>query len=332
MDKGINLSKSNTTDREKVKLNKQLLIYLFFLLVSLIFWYLNALSKDYTTEILYSVTYEDFPKGKILVTELPTHISLNIKGFGFSILRCKLAGYFNPVVISLNRYPIEVIKKNNETQYFFLTKYAKENIASQFTIEIQLLDLKPDTLFLNLTDVLEKKVPVKAQLNLQLVKQYMQGQELLNPDSIVISGPNSIIDTINFIETKEFKKKKVNDTIIQTLDLKPIKKITFQPDKIEVIVPVIKYTEITFNIPIEVENVPDSLFLRTFPGNVSLSCWVGLSDYDKMSPFLFRVVVDYNSIKNNQQNNKLKINLIKFPTNVNNISFYPKSVEYLIEK
>jgi len=323
---------STTTGREKVKINKQLLIYLFFLVVSLIFWYLNALSKDYTTDIYYAVNYEDFPKGKILINELPAKIGLKVKGFGFTILRCVLAGYVKPLSLSLNQYPIEVLTRNNNTQYFLLTKYARDYIATQITNELQLLDVKPDTLFLNLTDVLEKKVPVKLKLNLHFEKQYMQGHELLKPDSVLISGPNSIIDTMSYVETRELKKKKVNDTIIQSLEILKINKITCQPNKITAIIPVIKYTEITFSIPIEADNVPDSLYLRTFPSNISLSCWVGLSDYDKMSPFLFRAVVDYNTINNNQQHSKLKINLIKIPANVNNITFYPKSAEYLIEK
>ncbi len=332
MDNATKLLVSNKSDREKVKFNNKLLIYLFFLLVALIFWYLNALSKDYTTEILYSVKYHNFPKDKVLINDLPTQIGLRIKGFGFSILRCKLAGYYKPVNIYLNHYPIEILHKNNTIQYYLLTKNTKEYISTQFSYEIQLIEVKPDTLFLNLTDVLEKKVPVKPKLNLQFEKQYMQGMQLIKPDSILISGPNTIIDTINYIETKELKKKKANDTIIQTLDLIPINKVKFQPEKVTIIIPVIKYTEITFDLPIEAENVPDSLFLRTFPEYIRLSCWVGLSDYDKMSPFLFRVVVDYKSVNDTQQHNKLKINLIKVPANVSNITFYPKSVEYLIEK
>jgi len=184
----------------------------------------------------------------------------------------------------------------------------------------------------NLTDVLEKKVPVKVKLNLQFEKQYMQGLELIKPDSILISGPNTIIDTITYLESTELKRKKVKDTIIQALDLITINKVNFQPKKVSVIVPVIKYTEITFSIPVEAENVPDSLFLRTFPSSINLSCWVGLAEYDKMSPFLFRAVVDYKTINNNQHHSKLKINLTKIPANVNNITFYPKNVEYLIEK
>ena len=332
MDNEPKLVISNYSGREKVKFNKQLLIYLFFLLVALIFWYLNALSKDYTTDIYYSVKYNNFPKDKVLINELPTKIELKIKGFGFSILRCKLAGYYKPVIISLNQYPIEVLRKNNKILYYLLTKYTKDYISTQFSNEIQLFEVKPDTLFLNLTDVLEKKVPVKPKLNLQFAKQFMQGMLLIKPDSILISGPNTIIDTISYIETVELKKKKANDTIIQTLDLIPINKIKFQPEKVTVVIPVIKYTEITFDIPIEAENVPDSLFLRTFPASVRLSCWVGLSEYDKMSPFLFRVVVDYKSINDVQQHNKLKIDLIKVPNNVSNITFYPKRVEYLIEK
>ena len=85
-------SKSNsslTTDREQVKFNKQLLIYLFFLVVAICFWYLNALSKDYTTVVNYAVKFTDFPKGKVLVSDMPDKIGLKVKGFGLTFLNIK---------------------------------------------------------------------------------------------------------------------------------------------------------------------------------------------------------------------------------------------------
>ena len=78
-------------------------------------------------------------------------------------------------------------------------------------------------------------------------------------------------------------------------------------------------------------NVPYGYDLKTFPGNVSVSCMVSLSNYDKISPMLFKAIVDYNSISDNKQS-KLKINLVKYPSVVSNIKIYPKSVEYIIEK
>lgn len=158
----------------------------------------------------------------------------------------------------------------------------------------------------------------------------MHGQVTLHPDSVIISGPQEIIDSINVYRTRNTTFKHIKDTIIHVVELESMKRISLKPEKVMVIVPVVKYTEMEFNIPIEAENVPDSLFLRTFPGSITLSCWVGLKEYNTISPFMFRAMVDYKNIESHCH--KLKVNLVKMPDNINNVNFNPKSVEYLIEK
>jgi hypothetical protein len=195
-----------------------------------------------------------------------------------------------------------------------------------------LLEIKPDTLYFKFTDVVDKKVPVKPLLNIQFKKQYiLMGDVKVKPDSIVVSGPKVMTDTLQWIYTKELKMKDVKDSIISELELLPIHKFIFQNKKVVVTVPVEKYTEKVLSIPIEAENAPDGLDIKTFPGSITLSCRVGISNYDKLTPYLFRVTVDYNTLVGTHQN-KLKVNLVKAPSYVQNVRFHPKSVDYLIEK
>ena len=320
------------TDREKVKFKKELFIYLFFLTISVVLWYLIALSKDYTTTINYPVTYENFPKGKVLVSELPKELNLQVKGFGFTILKYKIVSLAYPITLPINKFRLDIVRKDNQYDYFLLTRYAKDLIGNQLGTEIQITEIKPDTLLFKFTDVIEKRVPVKPLLNLQFEKQYLSFDNIkVKPDSIVVSGPEVMIDTLRYIYTRELKLKNVKDSVVKELELLPMDKFTYQTDKVTVTVPVEKYTEKSLNIPIEADNLPENYDLKTFPGNIKLSCWVGISNYDKLVPYMFRATVDFNTLSPNPQN-KLKITLIKYPHNIQNIRFYPKSVDYIIEK
>jgi len=322
----------NFADREKVKINKKLLIYLFFLVISIALWYLNALSKDYSTYINYRVRYENFPKGKALVSELPEKLSFKVKGLGFSVLKHKLFAYTKSIVLPIDNFRLDISRKNNQYTYYLLTRYTKDWIGSQLGADIQLIDVQPDTLVFNFTDVVEKKIPVKPSLILKFEKQYMQnGHFLIQPDSVIVSGPQVMIDTLQFICTKEFKTKSLKDTLKQELELIPLKMMTCQISKVTVTVPVEKFTEFELAIPIETRNVPDGLRIRTFPSTITVSCLVGLSSYDKMTPYMFRAIVDYNSVIDNHQS-KAKVDLVKTAINTQNIRFFPKSVEYIIEK
>lgn len=320
------------TDREKVKFNKQLLLYLFFLLISVILWYLIALSKDYTTLIDYPVKYENFPKGKVLVSDLPAKLSLKVKGIGFNILKYKVTSFVYPITLPIDIFRLDTMRKNNHIVYFLLTRYIKERVGNQLGSDIQLIEIKPDTLYFNFTDIVDKKVPVKPMLNLQFKKQYILiGEVKVKPDSIVVSGPQVTTDTLRLVYTKELKMKNVKDSIITELELLPIDKFIFQTTKVLVTIPIEKYTEKVLSIPIEAENTPDGLDIKTFPVSITLSCRVGISNYDKLTPYMFRVTVDYNTLLGTHQN-KLKVNLVKVPSYVQNVRFHPKSVDYLIEK
>lgn len=324
--------RSNFADREKVKINKKLLIYLFFLFISIALWYLSALSKDYTTIIYYKVRYDNFPKGKALVSDMPEKLGLKVKGLGFSILKHKIITYTKTISLPIDNFRLDISRKNNQYNYFLLTRYTKEWISSQLTSDIQLIDVLPDTLVFRFTDVVDKKVPVKPLLNLQFEKQYMQnGDMVVLPDSVIVSGPQVMIDTLTFMYTSELKKKHLKDTLRSNIELPIVNRLTCQVKEVSVIVPVVKYTEMNIAVPIETINVPEGMRVRLFPGTINVSCWISISSYDKVTPYMFRAITDYNSLINNSQS-KAKIELVRTPSNAQNIRFYPKSVEYIIEK
>jgi hypothetical protein len=332
LEPGLKKQISNYTDREKVKINKKLLIYLFFLFISIGLWYLNALSKEYTTSIFCPVKYGNFPKGKALISDLPEKLELKVKGLGFNILRYKITSYSRTISLPIDNFRLDISRKGNEYVYYLLTRYTKEWIANQLSNDIQLIEVFPDTLIFRFTDVVEKKVPVKPVLDLRYEKQYMQnGTILVRPDSVLVNGPEVLIDTLTYVYTTELKAKNLKDTLSQEIGLQPMNKLSLPLSKILVSVPIEKFTELSLSVPIESDNTPEGLRVRTFPGFITVSCLIGVSAYDKMTPYMFRAVVDYNKLIDNTQN-KAKISLVKSPSVAHDIRFYPKSVEYLIEK
>ena len=55
----------------KDKVSQEFLTYLVFLLIAIVIWYLNALNKDYTSDLKLAVKYTDLPEDKILVNTPP---------------------------------------------------------------------------------------------------------------------------------------------------------------------------------------------------------------------------------------------------------------------
>ena len=82
--------------------NKKIVTYLVFVFIATIFWFLNALSKDYTTTVSYPVNYKNLPKDKILIRELPDKLFLEVKGGGFALLRYKISTAFQPINLNVS--------------------------------------------------------------------------------------------------------------------------------------------------------------------------------------------------------------------------------------
>ncbi|HEX2937091.1 MAG TPA: hypothetical protein VHO72_17180 [Bacteroidales bacterium] len=315
----------------KVRFNKRVFIYLFFLFISIIFWYLNALSRTHTADLHCKLNYQSFPKGKVLISDLPAEVTLKVEGLGFQILKYKIRSFYSVIDLNLSEFRININTKDNQYHYFLLMRYTKDRINSMFS-GINVIKVSPDTMFFQFTDVVDKKLPIRPDLRVEFEKQFMvHGRVHVIPDCVLISGPQAMMDTLRFISTSEIKKSNVKDTFVVETHLKNIPRFIIPKHKIKVFVPVDKYTEATLNVPIEALNLPSGIDIKTFPSSISLSCLVAVSDFGKITPQMFKAAIDYEKIALIKPEN-VKVSLIKIPSQVRNVKFHPKNVEYIIEK
>ena len=129
------------------------------------------------------------------------------------------------------------------------------------------------------------------------------------------------------------KKVEINDLTQNFQEFVAIQRydnVDYSEEKVKISIMIEKFTEGNLKVPLKVKNVPDSLILRTFPDEISVSYFVALSDYDKVLPQFFDAEVDYNNI--NINNNKVKVNVTNWPDYIRSLRFYPQAVEYLIER
>jgi hypothetical protein len=132
------------------QINKNLLIFAFFLLLSFIFWYLNSLSKELDTSIKYPVSYANFPDGKTPYSGLPSRLELILKGHGYSILKLRITGRGHPVVIDFSEVGTYHVESGKPTDYYIITAPLINNFNVQLLSECKIMSVKPDTLFFSL--------------------------------------------------------------------------------------------------------------------------------------------------------------------------------------
>lgn len=297
--------------------------------MSVIFWLMNAFSKNYSTEIQYPIRYRNFPGDKVLIGEMPGNLSIRVYAHGYTLLRHKLSARYIPINFNVQSFSLNRFPSADSSLYFIETRFAREYISKQLNSEFEILDIKPDTLFFPFTEIVSKKVDVRLSAAYKPDNQFVfRGDPEIIPDSVVVSGPEFMIDTLASVFTSEDKETMIDsDTEIQ-IRLKDIKHISTETEVVTVRFRVEKFTEKTLKVPLTIVNLPDSLNLRLFPSNVEVSCQVGLSNFEKLQPGMFKASVDFSNVLQGQS--RLNVALESHPGFVKSTKFSPRTVEYLI--
>jgi hypothetical protein len=300
-------------------------VFSVFLLISSLIWVVIKFSKDYTVDAVYQVEFTSVPSD-LVWDELPeTELQMRTTGNGFSHIKNKLFG--KKIKVSLT-----YLKKKNENDYFLLPKEQIGRISNQFPSNSNLFINQPDTILFDFSKKVSKRVPVKFNGNISLAKSFMLKDDIkLTPDSVLVSGPESIINSIESIDSEEFEFADVNNSIEQNIALnKPeSKRIELSDNNVVLSVEVEKYTQNTLSVPIIVQNVPEKYILKTFPDRVDVIFNTGLSDFKNIKESSFRAVIDFN-LTNDKDLTSLPVNVEVLNEKAQLIRVSPSSVEFIL--
>ncbi|WP_083634257.1 CdaR family protein [Saccharicrinis aurantiacus] len=316
---------------KKIKENRDLFIYLIFFLIATALWFLNALRKEYVTNISYPIKYSNLPDDYILHGTTDDRLQLKIRAQGYSLLPYYFGKDEAPLFLSVSNFKL---KSEGESQFaYVLSREYLNAVSSRLANNIELIEIFPDTLSVSLDKKQRKIVPVKHQSTFTYAAEYYpSGNVDIDPERIEVSGPSSIIDTLKFVELipKDFANLK--DSIDEFVAIRPIKNVILNPEKVNLNLPIEPFTEKKISIPVLAINLPDSLKVRTFPAKINLSCRVPASKFNQIDDVLFHAVIDYDNFTGEGLPDKLKVRLLRQPKWINTVNYSPLFVECLFEK
>lgn len=314
-----------------MKNNRKLAIYLVCVCIATIFWFLNALNKQYSVDLTFPVKYTNWPTNKILINNPPDHFSLRVNSFGFTLLRYKLSLAFSPLVFDVNEFTEGKLALSAKSEYAIPTRQFISRLSEQVSNELNITDIHPDTLLFLFDKVADRQVRVKPNVSFELKQQHFLNDEITTiPDSVFVSGPESILDTLSFVSTSYQHYKDVDHTIRQNIPLKGYKNLVLKTKRVLLEVPVEEYTEKRITVPVRIKNLPPEIRVNLFPDKVNVSFMIALSRFKEVETNDFQVTADYEDIKNKLELLRLKIEIQ--PSYVHSVSLSPEQIEYLIEK
>jgi len=313
-----------------LKLNPNLLIFGFFLLIAFLFWFLNALSKEYVTEISIPINYINFPENKLVADSKTSRIKVRITAYGYRIFNYKTTK-IEPIIINLRQHKPKPINNSNNKKYYILSQTIKDEISDRIGRDLDVSIIEPDSLIFNMDEVISKKVPVRKNFEVGFKKQFMlKDNILIFPDSIKVKGVKSLLDTITGIYTLIKKFTELDGNHSFDIGLIEIPGTEFSSKSVNLNIDVEEFTEQQYELPIELVNVPEKLRIKLYPTIAKISFNIGFSRFHSIYKEQFRVIADYKEA-GDYQNSRLRLKVVKSPEHVSAIRIYPKTVDYIIE-
>lgn len=279
------------------------------------------MSQSFKTDREIAIEYI-LPDGKTFVETPPKSLFATIEGNGWDLM----SNYFSQ---SKNNILFELPNKSNFTIEGSLML---NKIASQMP-HLEVVDVSFDYIALNMELEAQKKVPIQFNPQLSFEEQFhLKDSITIKPDSVLISGPHSLLDPIQSWSSEALKLENLRADVnpIIALVKPPTEQLNIQPNSIQATITVEQFTEKSLFIPIRIKNAPDSL--TVFPDQVMIKCIVGLSKYKNLTSNDFTLGVDLQGIPLHTENNTLPISISKQPDFVRGIKLNNQSVEFFFVK
>ncbi len=328
------MTKQSTLKQAKHTLyNRKVGVFLAFLLLALIVWFMNKLSYDYVNVVEYPVELYSTKHTRQIFEQTNNTLTVQLKMSGFDILKSRVA---KPPVLRIGIDNDRYNKLSNRSNSFYvLSSNLSDAISDQLGDNQKVMSVSPDTLFFKIKRFKEKKVPVAAQLELKIEKEYMlKGAVKLTPDSVVISGDSASLSKITSVSTKPKTIEKVAQPVEGNLELVPLptKNMYVSQTKIGYSADVVRYTEGSIKVPIRIQNLPVGTELMLLPPEVEVKYRAAISDFASINASQLMLAVNYNEIREDNNDKQLKVYVIQQPKNMLEVTLSNPFVEFIIHK
>ena len=303
-------------------LNKEFLIFLFFLALSGAFWLLMTLNETMEREFKIPVRLSGVPRNAVITGELPDTVRVTVRDKGFTLVTYD----FRPLVFRFSNYADE-----DEGKGVIPLTDVQKQVLSQMYGSSKLLQVKPGAFDFYFTYGTSKKVPVVFRGKITTNKSYYLAHTEFYPSMVTVYANKQQLDKLQTVEIEPFNYRNLQDTIRQAVKIRKIRGVKIVPSTVRLSVYPDVLTEEAIDVPITAINMPPGMVLRTFPSKVTVRFTIGASLFRTIKPNLFKVVVDYEELAVNPSD-KCTLQLRSVPRSVSKASLEIDRVDYLLEQ
>ncbi len=308
----------------KLKINREFMVFIVFLLVSIVFWFVQTFKESTTAKINYKLEITDIPSNIILTSDVPKRVEVTVSGRGFSIIDYLTKSDSRVVEVDYSQF------EKSDGMLVLNNNSWKKIVTSTLGNSLTCTSISPSMLEIYYSTGEHKYVPVVFGGKAKVDGQHVLCGIELEPQHVDIYAPDNQFDTISAIYTEDVRYTGLKDTTVVRLALVPPKGVKCRPDSITAKLCVDLYTTKTIKVPIFCENIPEDKVIRTFPLTTNVTFRVSSSLYNHITASDFSIVVDYNNIQPNDKKCDLIVRTV--PMGISDVTLSPQQVDYIIEQ
>lgn len=337
----LNLASSNRKEQPKTEgesirhrvSSSRSLGYVFFLVLSLILWYVQSLDQEVTRSIQIPLAIDSLNLPESERSEIPSHIEVSVSD--------KLINHILHRLTSIPPIPLTLHTPKQASPYLRLRRTElQELIQGRLSSTAKILSMSPDEVDISFHKRIGKLVPLVLSQRPNIDQGYMDQEVRLSPDSIMVYANAEVMGSIMSIAVGEFPKEKIKDSQTFSLPLLYPAGVMGKERTATVHVQVEELTEQTIeHLTIHTRNVPDDVRMILLPSTASLRLTIPRKLNESLSEHL-SLYVDYNDIRDNAEVGTDSSVQHKLPLRLENVSNHkiynytiePSHIQYILEK
>lgn len=309
------------------KVNRELLMFLFFVFLSGIFWLIMTLNETFEQEIMVPVRYVNIPKNAVLTSGETDTLRVQVSDRGISLLTYLYDKSPQPLEIDFMKYAGE-----NGTGRVSSSELQKL-LNGRLSASANVVSVKPDGLVFYYNYGETKTVPVRWVGEVTPDSKHFISDVHCSADSVVIFASPRLLDSIKEVYTEPIYQRDLADSVTFNARLQRIQGVKMVPNRVTLSFSTDILTQLSFNeMPITPVNVPDEEYLVMFPSKVNINFVAGLKKYEGIKESDFTIVADYNEMERQGELFFCNLRIQSMPEGVKNVTLSTQRVELIVKR
>lgn len=293
------------------------------LLSALFLWFYVVTDNTYPHAVSVPLSITNVPDDWILLEKPPESIRVLFRGTGKAFMGL---GFRN------RRFELDITRPEQEAVYPLDISLIRGISRTENCRAIRILG--QDSVLIRMEQALEKKVAIDPDINVTLRDGYTKvGDTGLEPDSILIRGPRSLVNNIENVRTELYSKERVSGKLRGKIRLTSPESelISYSSDETTFFVDIQRIHEIVMtDIPVEVINVPRGTRAVVVPPKLSLKLRGGVDVLMNLKKEDIQATIDY---QRKRRSTELRIPAsINHPRDVTFSEVTPRTFELYVER